>query len=281
MMLKKRILLVTAVALALGSALTFLPLYDCALCELYKDPRPTRRFCACNDRGKSTLLQVLAGREEVHRYMLENECNGGVLRYPPRPLDPASWEALRELLAKEDSVFAVEVVKGDYVEKYLPHVPLFQLWKRNHSGVWKLFGFDRDKKELFEISAPNRLDPYIQSLRIDAKNTVDGVVKHLIEMPHQSLVQAGAPSSLVLAERDSGITVMVKADGRTVEARNADGSVAWEVDVLAKCGNPKIGPSVIRHLSLGSDGTMVATYGKHSFGGTNLRSGEWRFLGSD
>src|SRR5438105_1109807 len=75
---RKRLLLPALLLLSLGFVLTFLPLWDCALCESYKVPRSQRRFCACNANGKANLLQLWVGRAEVRQYVLRVECNGSV-----------------------------------------------------------------------------------------------------------------------------------------------------------------------------------------------------------
>lgn len=77
-----------------------------------------------------------------------------------------------------------------------------------------------------------------------------------------------------------GISVAVKDDNRTLVAKDKQGKVLWEVDVIKKAGAPTVGQPVIRHMTL-KDGKVTVVYGKHSFADFDLKSGKLLASGSD
>jgi hypothetical protein len=78
----------------------------------------------------------------------------------------------------------------------------------------------------------------------------------------------------------SGISVAVQADGKTLVAKDKDGKVVWQADVIKRAGEPGVGKPAIRHLSI-KEGRAVAVYGKHSFAEFDLRTGKLVSKGSD
>jgi hypothetical protein len=72
----------------------------------------------------------------------------------------------------------------------------------------------------------------------------------------------------------------VKDDNRTLVAKDKQGKVLWEVDVIKKAGAPTVGQPVIRHMTL-KDGKVTVVYGKHSFADIDLKSGKLLASGSD
>lgn len=81
-------------------------------------------------------------------------------------------------------------------------------------------------------------------------------------------------------DEKSGTVVSVKNDGRTLVATGSAEKVLWEVDVIKTAGEPGVGASVVRHLSL-KDEQVTAIYGKHSFAIFELKSGRMLSYGSD
>ena len=89
-----------------------------------------------------------------------------------------------------------------------------------------------------------------------------------------------AKKRLSVNDEKVGISVGVKDDGRTLVAKDKQGKVLWEVDVVEKAGAPMVGQPVIRHLSL-KDSKVTAVYGKHSFADFDLKSGKLLASGGD
>jgi len=89
-----------------------------------------------------------------------------------------------------------------------------------------------------------------------------------------------AKKRLSVNDEKVGISVGVKDDDRTLVAKDNQGKVLWEVDVIKKAGAPTVGQPVIRHLTL-KDGKVTAVYGKHSFADFDLKSGKLLASGSD
>ena len=83
-----------------------------------------------------------------------------------------------------------------------------------------------------------------------------------------------------IKDEKSKVTVGVKEDDRTLSARDKDGKVLWEVDVIKKAGAPAVGKPVVRDLAL-KDGKVTAVYGKHSFADFDLKTGKLLASGSD
>jgi hypothetical protein len=89
-----------------------------------------------------------------------------------------------------------------------------------------------------------------------------------------------AKKQLSVKDEKSGISVALKDDDRSLVAKNKEGKVLWEVDVIKKAGAPAVGQSVVRHLSV-KDAKVTAVYGKHSFADFDLKSGKLLSSGSD
>ena len=102
----------------------------------------------------------------------------------------------------------------------------------------------------------------------------------LITSASSQAVDEPAKKQLSVNDEKVGISVGVKDDNRTMVAKDKQGKVLWEVDVIKKAGAPTVGQPVIRRLTL-KDGKVTAVYGKHSFADFDLKSGKLLASGSD
>ena len=102
----------------------------------------------------------------------------------------------------------------------------------------------------------------------------------LLTSASSQAVDEPAKKQLSVNDEKVGISVGVKDDNRTLVAKDKQGKVLWEVDVIKKAGAPTVGQPVIRRLTL-KDGKVTAVYGKHSFADFDLKSGKLLASGSD
>jgi hypothetical protein len=93
-------------------------------------------------------------------------------------------------------------------------------------------------------------------------------------------VDEPAKKQLTVKDEKLGISVGVKGDDRILVAKDKEGKILWEVDVIKTAGAPAVGQPVIRDLSL-KDGKVGIVYGKHSFADFDLKSGKLLSSGSD
>jgi hypothetical protein len=96
----------------------------------------------------------------------------------------------------------------------------------------------------------------------------DGTSCRLTQPPATSLVAFPAKSR-----------ASVHVDGGAVEAV-IDGKVRWRTDVLKPCP-PAVGDPRIRALTVGSDGSIRVTIGKHTEASISESTGAVRCLGAD
>lgn len=54
----------------------------------------------------------------------------------------------------------------------------------------------------------------------------------------------------------------------------------WKVNVIKKCGKPKVGKSEIRFIEIIKE-KMLVTFGKHNYVEINLKNGKTKFIGAD
>ncbi len=83
-----------------------------------------------------------------------------------------------------------------------------------------------------------------------------------------------------VTDETSGISVALKDDDRSLVAKDREGKVLWEVDVIKQAGAPAVGQPVVRHISV-KDAKVTAAYGKHSFADFDLKTGRLLSAGSD
>ena len=120
--MKRRTLLsggLFGVLLLLLFGATFLPLYDCPLCELYKAPRWSRD-CVCNTNSMANLWQFLAARRKVAEEADYGEGQGAVTvkgmpdarEFMTKP--QTAWETLLEAMreGREDRLKELTTAKG-------------------------------------------------------------------------------------------------------------------------------------------------------------------------
>jgi hypothetical protein len=93
-------------------------------------------------------------------------------------------------------------------------------------------------------------------------------------------LKAPAPARPTVTDATSGITAVVKENGRTVSARDRDGRALWEADVIRTAGIPVVGQPVVRDLHL-KGGKLTAVFGKHAFADFDLATGKFLGAGSD
>lgn len=102
----------------------------------------------------------------------------------------------------------------------------------------------------------------------------------LLTSAYSQAADESAKKRLSVNDEKVGISVGVKDDDRTLVAKDKQGKVLWEVDVIKKAGAPAVGQPVIRRLTL-KDDKVTAVYGKHSFADFDLKSGKLLASGSD
>jgi len=95
-------------------------------------------------------------------------------------------------------------------------------------------------------------------------------------------VKLRAPARVrpALTDAESGITVAVQDDGRTIVARNRDGTTLWEADVIKTANMKFVGAIVVRDLQL-KNRKLKAVFGIHSFADFDLTTGKFLGAGSD
>jgi len=91
---------------------------------------------------------------------------------------------------------------------------------------------------------------------------------------------APAPARPSVTDAESGTTVAVREDGRTIVARGKDLEVVWEHDVIKTADIPFVGAPVVRDLRL-KDGKLTAVFGRHSYADFELAAGKFLGAGSD
>lgn len=71
----------------------------------------------------------------------------------------------------------------------------------------------------------------------------------------------------------------VEADNQTI-SYYLNGILEWKVNIIERCGIPKVGKSEIRFIEINTD-KMLVTFGKNSYAEVNLTNGRAKFIGSD
>ena len=71
----------------------------------------------------------------------------------------------------------------------------------------------------------------------------------------------------------------VEYDNQTI-SYYLNGILEWKVNVIKKCGKPKVGKSEIRFIEIIKDKILV-TFGKHNYAEINLKNGKTKFIGAD
>ena len=97
---------------------------------------------------------------------------------------------------------------------------------------------------------------------------------------HASL-RAYPDAIISVTDAASAITVTVDPGGSGLTARDAQGAVLWQVDVLQQTGKPSEGFPVVRHLAATGRGTVSIVVGKHRYVEVDLKSGALKLLGED
>jgi hypothetical protein len=80
-------------------------------------------------------------------------------------------------------------------------------------------------------------------------------------------------------ETDNGMTFLEKQNLKVLTAYK-NGVQQWEADVIAKCGEPKVGKTEIRFIKMEGDKIYVV-FAKHSFANVLVATGKVECLGSD
>jgi hypothetical protein len=93
-------------------------------------------------------------------------------------------------------------------------------------------------------------------------------------------VGEAAGSVPAVKDAESGISVSVGTDEKTLVAKDERGKVAWQADVIKLAGAPGVGKPAVRSLSV-KNGRVTAVYGKHSFADFDIRTGKLLSSGSD
>ena len=101
----------------------------------------------------------------------------------------------------------------------------------------------------------------------------------VLKLPPVKL-RAPAPARPAITDAASGITVTVQDDGCTITARDKDGKVVWDCDVIKTANIPIRGAASVRDLQL-KNGKLTAVFGKHSFADFDLATGKFLGAGSD
>jgi hypothetical protein len=97
---------------------------------------------------------------------------------------------------------------------------------------------------------------------------------------HASL--SAYPDAVITATDDaSGITVSVEADGKTLTARDAAGTILWQADVLARTGPPSTGFPVVRRIDIAAGGKLTLVVGKQRVVEADLKTGAMKLLGEN
>lgn len=90
------------------------------------------------------------------------------------------------------------------------------------------------------------------------------------------------PNAVVsVTDTASGISVTVEPGGSLLTARDAQGAVLWQADVLQATGKPSEGFPVVRHLAVSGGGMLSIVVGKNRYVEADLRSGALKLLGED
>jgi hypothetical protein len=242
--------------------------------------RPEEREQAVQDLkglGRAALPDLRAALPEIR----DADVKGRVAQVI-RKLDPFAFEVLEEYFAKAGiDVVAIDVLQDPAVQKALPRVIFFQIWKRGLVNTWKILGFDDQEKTLFDATEPGAWAPYARNPKRDAA-AVEKARQQVVQAaaaPHGSLaVYAPAPTTCLFLKLDKReINVWVKADGHTLEARSLEGKPLWETDLEKACGR---GTPVIRFLTF-DRGKLSIVFGKSSFASVDLKSGKLSGIGAD
>lgn len=106
------------------------------------------------------------------------------------------------------------------------------------------------------------------------KNAMPGIENHA------SL--AAYPKAVIsLKDPKTEMIFYVESNGRRLVALDKNGSVVWNVDVLAEAKiKPTRGEPVIRHLLM-KDGDLHVTCGRSDWARVHLQTGKAEFLGND
>jgi hypothetical protein len=97
---------------------------------------------------------------------------------------------------------------------------------------------------------------------------------------HASLV-AYPQAVLSATDPQSGITVSVEPDGRSVAATDGSGKLLWRTDVIAELGAPYEGEPVVRHVTITPKGVASLVLGKSRSVEADLRTGELTLIGEN
>jgi hypothetical protein len=71
----------------------------------------------------------------------------------------------------------------------------------------------------------------------------------------------------------------VETDNQTI-SYYLNGILKWKVNVIKKCGRPKVGKSEIRFIEIIKD-KMLVTFGKPNYAEIDLKNGKAKFIGAD
>ena len=85
----------------------------------------------------------------------------------------------------------------------------------------------------------------------------------------------------VISATANGVTVKVNDDGRTVEARDAEGKRLWAVDVVNEGGMPATGFPVVRHIEIKESGAVSVVVGRSLVVEIDIKTGKAAALGED
>ncbi|MBC7438414.1 MAG: hypothetical protein H7250_00310 [Flavobacterium sp.] len=81
--------------------------------------------------------------------------------------------------------------------------------------------------------------------------------------------------------RNKKTIYFIEKDMQTLSAYEK-GKLKWKTNIIAVCGEPKVGKSEIRFLKFNEKTrTISVVFGKHSFAEVEIRNGNTKFLGAD
>ncbi len=185
-----------------------------------------------------------------------------------RILEPAALDALDAYLAAAKvEAGAIDVVKDPILEKALPQILFFQVWKKGQARAWKLLGYDREQRALSDWSE--------ETPKVDAdvrqRLAVAGSASHASIDAY-----SGAPSLTLILE-GRALRLWVKADGNRMEARSLEGNPVWMTEIFPKSD---VGTPVIRFIKRTGD-RIELVVGKHTFVYLDAASGRILSRASD
>lgn len=233
-----------------------------ALIEKLGDEDPNVREAATRELRKQGLkaLDALRRAAESKDPEIRNRAEGLIDQiHPPmmRALD-------RHLERGGDEVAALDEIRHPGA----PTLAIFLVWKRTSDQPAKILAFDRVNRQVREISKAE-----------DLAKEAGAALEEMAKSRHASL-SSYSNAVLRLTQADTGLTFLVRKDGRTLQARAVDGRILWESELLDAAAPVGVGRQVIRHLRL-EGGALFVTAGKHSCCSVDPKTGKSQGWQSD